>query len=77
MILERPVPFSGTDAERQSNRLTHLFFGEDDRCAYCDCRSYGTVAEYPCGFEPPRETVDTESPGYAPGSGLEALIAGR
>lgn len=54
-----PKRFPGTDAEKCDNRLTHYFCGDpgDERCMDCDCRPGGIVAEWPCGQEPPRETL--------------------
>ncbi len=73
--MNRPVAFNGSEDEKIANWRTHVFF--DDRCAVCDCRPYGVVADYPCGVEPLRETVDTSAPGYSPGSFLEVLILNR
>jgi hypothetical protein len=49
-----PMRFSGTQAQRDANRDSHFFI--NGRCADCDCRPWGRVAEWPCGVEPPRVT---------------------
>jgi hypothetical protein len=55
--VNRPVPFQGTEEQRQTNRLSHYFY--DGRCMDCDCNQFfGSVRDYPCGQEPPRETVE-------------------
>jgi hypothetical protein len=62
-ILHRPMAWPGTEEQKMSNRATHLYFGDDDwRCTNCDCRPGGTVADWPCGTEPPRETVAWGAP---------------
>ena len=33
---------------------THTWVLTDDRCLVCDCKPWGEVAKWPCGFEPPR-----------------------
>ena len=60
-IVDRPVEFPGTDAERFANFATHHFsYTEDEcpRCFNCDCRMAGVVASYPCGADVPRETIE-------------------
>lgn len=55
--INRPVPFSGTEEQKQANRLSH--WGIEGRCDKCDCNMHwGEVRNYPCGQEPPRETVE-------------------
>lgn len=56
--LNRPIPFQGTPEEAEANYHSHTFSGEDDRCFACDCKPWHKAADYPCGVEPPRETVE-------------------
>jgi len=57
--LNRPVPFSGTDEEREQNRKTHdwNYTDDEERCWTCDSKSWHEAANYPCGVEPEREWV--------------------
>lgn len=56
--INRPIPFAGTEEERQANRLTHRWTHYDEaRCDACDSKMWHTAADYPCGQEPPREWV--------------------
>lgn len=59
--VNRPVAFPGTEAEKRANYATHCFVSWDPddctRCTYCDCKTWHVAADYPCGQEPPRETV--------------------
>ena len=65
--INRPVRFQGTSDEAAVNRRTHHFvvtdWDEDGpcerRCADCDCKPWHAAADYPCGTEPPRETIET------------------
>jgi hypothetical protein len=61
--VNRPVEFPGTDEERRANRATHHFASYDHEeppeCMDCMARTYHVAADYPCGTEPPRETVVT------------------
>lgn len=50
--MNAPMKFTGGNAQAETNRGTHWFI--DGRCADCDCRPWGRVAEWPCGVEPPR-----------------------
>lgn len=52
-----PKRFEGTQEEKDRNRRSHYFI--DGRCADCDCRPWGRIAEWPCGVEPPRVTDQT------------------
>lgn len=56
MTVNRPVEFPGTVEEARANYLTHNFY--DFRCLNCDCNEWGTTKDYPCGVNPPRETVN-------------------
>ena len=60
-ITARPVAFSGTESERQANIESHNWFSfdpeETPECMTCCAKRGGTVAQWPCGTEPPRETV--------------------
>lgn len=50
-----PAHFPGTRKEVAANRSTHSFsWDEEGRCLNCDCRSWGIVAEWPCGADVPR-----------------------
>lgn len=53
MIVNSPLPFQGTEEERQANERTHQF-GNENRCFFCDCNSWGLTKDYPCGVIPPR-----------------------
>lgn len=59
-IINRPVRFSGSKEERAANRRTHHFidYGEESECANCVCKPWHVAADYPCGTEPPRETIE-------------------
>lgn len=61
-FIDRPVAFAGTPEEREANYNTHAFDPEYARCVYCDCRPWGTSADYPCGAEVPREVVKVVTP---------------
>jgi hypothetical protein len=62
--INRPVRFGGTEAERDRNFRTHDFHASGDpedgdvRCWRCDCKPWHAAASYPCGEEPPRETIE-------------------
>jgi hypothetical protein len=60
MTWNRPVAFPGTDDEKVANYKTHAFvcYGEEMECMDCFCKPWHTAADYPCGTEPPRETVE-------------------
>lgn len=59
ITVNRPVEFLGTEAERVANRATHQYaWDSDPRCIYCDCKPWHVAADYSCGVEPPRETVE-------------------
>lgn len=58
--VNRPVPFSGTPEQAQANYETHWWTRVDEyeiRCGQCDCKPWHAAAKYPCGNEPPRETI--------------------
>jgi hypothetical protein len=57
----RPVPFPGTEEERQENKKTHRWGGEEGRCFLCDAKPWHVAADYPCGAEVPREYICRES----------------
>lgn len=60
MTVNRPVKFLGTREQAQANFATHEFVQIDMwdyRCHKCDCKPHHVAADYPCGEEPPRETV--------------------
>lgn len=60
-MVNRPVAWPGTEVERAANEATHHWMAWDPeempRCTRCDCNAWGTVKDWPCGVEPPRETV--------------------
>jgi len=62
-IINRPIPFNGTEEERRANRLSHFFSGEpgDERCMDCDSRPSHEAANYPCGVSVPRETIEVDN----------------
>lgn len=66
-ITNRPVPFQGSDEEAKANRETHYWVmveeGEPPRCGDCDIKSWYAAAKYPCGVNPPRETVEIDNDG--------------
>ena len=56
-MTDAPLPYPGTPDQIKTNRNTHRWHsldGDDYRCLVCDCNAYGTVADWPCGTEPPR-----------------------
>ena len=58
ITVNRPVAFPGTREERLANQRTHDWNWADEvRCWRCDCKAWHVAADYPCGVEPPRETV--------------------
>lgn len=67
--VNRPVPFPGTPAEARANFHTHDWIVYDPEevpeCGRCCAKTWHEVAKYPCGKEPPRETivVDGDLPG--------------
>lgn len=63
MAFTRPVPFKGTETQRQANRRSHQFVGIDGRCFRCDHKSWHVGADYPCMAEVPRESVEIDNPG--------------
>ena len=61
MIINEPVPFAGTDAEREANRSTHTFdYGDDTRCINCGCKAWHTTADYACGADVPRQNREVK-----------------
>jgi hypothetical protein len=60
MIIDRPIPFSGTPEQARLNFLTHDWFydGDIEVCMNCDSKSWHKAASYPCGQNPPREIVE-------------------
>jgi len=60
MIVNQPVAFPGTAEEAAANYKGHMWFQEefDAACWRCDAKPWHKAASYPCGEEPPRETVD-------------------
>jgi hypothetical protein len=42
----RPDP-NPSEEGKAAAALTHAY-GEDSRCLFCDCRPWGTWAEWPC-----------------------------
>ena len=52
-----PVPFSGTQEEKDANYGTHYFGGIDSRCFMCDSKPWHKAADYPCGESVPRQTI--------------------
>lgn len=69
-MIDRPIPFKGSQEERIANRQTHYWglisFADIDevRCLDCDCKPWHVAADYPCGEEPPREVVDEDGDEY-------------
>lgn len=61
MSINRPVAFPGTPEEAEANLRSHQWIfdepGESPVCALCSHKSWHIGAKYPCGVEPPRETV--------------------
>jgi hypothetical protein len=61
MLVDQPVPFQGTEAEKIVNRTTHFWTQLDEHeiyCGNCDCKPWHAAADYPCGTEPPRQVVE-------------------
>jgi len=56
MGVNAPKRFDGGHDEAAANVRSHWFI--DGRCADCDCRPWGRVAEYPCGAHVPRVEND-------------------
>lgn len=65
MIVNRPIRFQGTPEQAAANYRTHdwiVYDIEEPReCGRCCAREYHAAASYPCGVEPPRETVEVGS----------------
>lgn len=59
--INRPIRFEGTTQQKRANFNTHSWdggWGEETRiCRDCGSKDWHAAAEYPCGVEPPRETV--------------------
>jgi hypothetical protein len=62
MTTNIPEPFPGTEDEAAANRATHRFDSSLNRCWDCDCRPWGTYANYPCGAVVKRIDVPNDSP---------------
>lgn len=60
MRVNRPVAFPGTREQADRNHATHDWctWDDDTRCVNCDSKPWHVAADYPCGEEPPRETVN-------------------
>jgi hypothetical protein len=61
ITINEPIPFKGTEEQKEANFRTHYFgMGADldSRCHYCDCKPWHKAAFYPCGEEPPRHNVE-------------------
>jgi hypothetical protein len=65
--ISRPVPFGGTEAERERNYRSHNWHASGDpedgdvRCFDCDAKPWHKAASYRCGDEPPRETIEVSN----------------
>jgi hypothetical protein len=61
-VVNRPIPFRGTLEEAAANYATHRFLDYDgeQECDVCLSKPWHVAASYPCGQEPPRETVNTD-----------------
>lgn len=61
MSIDRPVEFPGTHEESEANFRTHTWVVEHPdeplRCSECDAAAWHVAARWPCGTEPPRETL--------------------
>ena len=60
----RPVAFTGTDEVRTANRQSHRWVTWDEEiyCQTCEHKIWHVGSDYPCGTEPPRESVTIENP---------------
>lgn len=62
MVINRPIRFQGTREQAAANYATHAWasfdIDEPQECIDCCARTYHAAASYPCGQEPPRETVN-------------------
>lgn len=60
-VVNRPVAFPGTAEEKRANYATHHWVCWDQEepmeCMDCCAKTWHVAADYPCGEEPPRETV--------------------
>lgn len=64
-LLDEPIPFEGTDAERAANFNSHRFTtmdGENYECLDCCSKPWHRAADYPCGTTVPRRVrcIDCE-----------------
>lgn len=72
MLVNKPIPFDGTEEERKANFNTHCFVPEDVegldfRCSQCDCKPWHVAASFPCGeAEIPRHTVEVSDESRPP-----------
>jgi len=61
-ITNMPVRFTGTDEERRRNYYSHDWVTYDHEeppeCMKCCAKSWHVAADYRCGDEPPRVTVE-------------------
>lgn len=55
--INRPIQFQGTPERATANYLSHYWDHESGRCDRCDSKPWHAAAHYPCGEEPPRETI--------------------
>jgi hypothetical protein len=51
--VDMPATFIGSEAQRNKNRATHRFMGQD-RCFECDSKMSHSAYDFPSGEEPPR-----------------------
>lgn len=59
--INRPVEFPGTRDERMANYGTHNWIAYDPdepmECGGCCSKAWHVAADYPCGYDVPREVV--------------------
>jgi len=66
-MIDQPKKFDGSEEERLANYESHRFsqVSEDEVvCIDCDVKPWHLCADWPCGFDVPREIVD-DSDGQA------------
>jgi hypothetical protein len=61
-VVNRPVKFAGSEQEMLANRASHFWVNFDGEvvCSDCDHKIWHVGASYPCGVEPPRESVEVD-----------------
>ena len=57
IVANEPIPFQGTQEEKERNYKSHHWMNCDHEfaCLHCDSKEWHRSAQYPCGVEPGRQ----------------------